>query len=69
MPSKLQLISATKKHILSGAEHITLTWGENEIRLEKQKQWIGHDGPWTGEGWIRKNGGYDLAAELNKPKK
>lgn len=65
-PSITQIMAEIKRHITQGAEHITITWGENEIRIENQRQWIGPNGPWTGDGWIRKHGGSNIAATLNE---
>lgn len=65
-PSITSLKAAVKKSIAAGYTTIHLTWGENQIRLEKQTRWIGNNGPWDGEGWISKKGGADLAKQLNE---
>jgi hypothetical protein len=44
-----------------GATTIELIWGENQILIE----WNGSNKKWTGSGWIGRNGGFDLANELN----
>lgn len=65
-PSITQIKSGLKKAIASGATRIQLTWGENQITVEKQSRWIGYNGPWTGEGWIGKHGGDNIAQALNE---
>lgn len=65
-PSKPTLWKTLRGHIKQGAEHITLTWGENQITIEKLAGWIGPNGPWTGNGWIKVISGWDMAAQLNK---
>ena len=54
-PSKPTLLAAIRKALNTGETFIQLTWGENQITVEKG-QW-GLDG----HGWIGKNGGQDLA--------
>ncbi len=54
-PSKPTLLAAIRKALNAGETFIQLTWGENQITIEKG-QW-GLDG----HGWIGKNGGQDLA--------
>jgi hypothetical protein len=64
-PSITTLKAAIKKAVAKGETWIQLTWGENQITLENSGQsWYGSG--WTGSGWIGRNGGYDLAQELNK---
>ena len=55
-PSKPTLLAAIRKALNAGETSIQLTWGENDITIEK--------GQWGlfGTGWIGKNSGYDLAA-------
>jgi hypothetical protein len=55
-PSKPTLVAAIRKALATGADFVQLTWGENQITIEKT--------PWglTGYGWIGKNGGHDLAS-------
>ena len=57
-PSKPTLVAAIRKALNNGGDFIQLTWGENQITIEK--------GPWglMGSGWIAKNGGQDLANEF-----
>jgi len=64
-PSVVSLKKAIKEAVREGADFIQLIWGENQITLEKlaHSSWTG---PWVGNGWIGKNGGSDLADELNK---
>jgi hypothetical protein len=65
-PSITTIRSRINQAIKAGATTIHVTWGENQIRLEKLKQWIGPLGPWSGEGWIGGNGGDDIAHAINK---
>lgn len=64
-PSITTLRAAAKKAAARGETFVQLTWGENEITLEKQRE-PGWRGPWEGHGWIGRNGGDDLAQELNE---
>jgi len=57
-PSITTLRAAIKKAAATGEAWIQLTWGENQITIEKTT-W-----GWTGSGWIGRNGGQDLAVEL-----
>lgn len=61
-PSITTLRSAIKKSVNQGKTFIQLIWGENQITLER----MGANGHWIGSGWIGRNGGQDLANELNK---
>ena len=61
-PSITTLKAAIKKAIATGETWIQLTWGENQITIEKT-QW-----GWTGNGWIGRNGGQDLANEIQRSK-
>lgn len=60
-PSVTQLRAAIKKAVSQGATFIQLIWGENQITIE----FGGSNDKWRGSGWIGRNGGYDLANELN----
>lgn len=60
-PSVTQLRAAIKKAVSQGATSICLTWGENQITIE----FNGSNDKWRGSGWIGRNGGFDLANELN----
>lgn len=60
-PSITTLRAAIKKAVNQGGTFIQLTWGENQITLE----FNGSNTNWTGYGWIGRNGGHDLANELN----
>jgi len=59
-PSIVTLRAAIKKALALGYAWIQLTWGENQITLERTA-W-----GWTGHGWIGKHGGQDLAAEIER---
>jgi hypothetical protein len=61
-PSITTLKAALKKAINSGETWVQLIWGENQITIEKT-QW-----GWTGHGWIGRNGGQDLANEIQRSK-
>jgi hypothetical protein len=54
-PSRPQLLAAIRKALNAGETWLQLTWGENQITIER--------GPYglTGQGWIGRNGGQDLA--------
>ena len=61
-PSVTTLRAAIRKAAAAGKTFIVLTWGENQITVERSPygpQWLGH-------GWIGRNGGQDLANELNR---
>jgi hypothetical protein len=57
-PSKPTLVAAIRKALNNGGDFIQLTWGENQVTIEKS--------PWglVGSGWIGKNGGSDLAQQF-----
>lgn len=59
-PSITTLRAAVRKALAQGHTWIQLTWGENQITLEKT-QW-----GWTGHGWIGRTGGQDLADEMTR---
>tara|TARA_R110000868_G_scaffold394984_1_gene666485 strand:+ start:430 stop:642 length:213 start_codon:yes stop_codon:yes gene_type:complete len=61
-PSVTTLKAALKKAAANGETWVQLSWGENQITIEKT------DGlfKWFGRGWIGRNGGQDLADTLNK---
>ena len=63
-PSAAQLRAHAKKAAAAGHALIELTWGENQITLERRAP-NGFFGPWFGHGWIRRAGGDDLARELS----
>jgi hypothetical protein len=65
-PSIVSLKKSIKEAVKTGSDYIQLTWGENEITLEKLATGHGWMGPWTGHGWIGRHGGSDLADQLNK---
>lgn len=57
-PSKPTLLAAIRKALNNQETFIQLTWGENQITIERNT-WGLHGG-----GWIGKNGGQDLANEF-----
>jgi hypothetical protein len=61
-PSITTLKAAIKKAIATGETWIQLTWGENQITIERTPY------GWTGHGWIGRNGGQDLANEIQRSK-
>lgn len=63
-PSITTLRAALRRAAKAGHTFIQLTWGENQITVERMRwQW---GDSWVGHGWIGRNGGSDLADELNK---
>jgi hypothetical protein len=58
-PSLAQIKAQVKKAMAAGHDWIQLSWGENQITLEKA------GGPWFGHGWIRRVGGDDIARGLS----
>ena len=58
-PSIVALRAALRKAIARGGDFVQLTWGENQITVELTAH------GWLGSGWIGKNGGDDLAREIN----
>ena len=61
-PSITTLKAAIKKAAAKGETWIQLIWGENQITIERTPY------GWTGAGWIGRNGGQDLANELQRGK-
>jgi hypothetical protein len=59
-PSITTLKAAIKKAAAKGETWIQLIWGENQITIERTPY------GWTGQGWIGRNGGQDLANELQR---
>ena len=59
-PSVVTLRAAIRKAVAKGETWVQLTWGENQITLER----MGSHGHWIGSGWIGRNGGDNLANEL-----
>lgn len=57
-PSIVSLRSALRRAIARGSDFIQLTWGENEIVVERTQY------GWLGYGWIGRSGGADLAKEI-----
>lgn len=54
-PSKPTLVAAIRKALSAGHDWVQLTWGENQITIERTQWGL------IGRGWIGKNGGQDLA--------
>lgn len=59
-PSFVQLNCAFRDARAAGADFVQLTWGENQITLQR--------GPygWEGHGWVGKVGGHDMAEKINR---
>lgn len=60
-PSVVQIKAHVKKALAGGHDWIQLSWGENQITLEKN---CGNSGAWFWHGWIKRIGGADLAREI-----
>lgn len=59
-PSFVQINCAVRDARKNGETFIQLTWGENQITIER-----GSYG-WAGYGWIGKTAGHDIASKLNR---
>ena len=59
-PSITTLKAAIKKAAAKGETWMQFIWGENQITIERTPY------GWTGQGWIGRNGGQDLANELQR---
>lgn len=59
-PSFVQINCKIRDARAKGATFLQLTWGENQITLEKTPN------GWLGSGWIGKTGGADIAAKINR---
>lgn len=55
-PSGPTLRAAIRKALAAGETWLQLTWGENQITIERTARGL------TGQGWIGRHGGQDLAA-------
>lgn len=64
-PSVAQIKAHVKKAVAAGHDWIQLSWGENQITLEKNPYPYNHMGTWLGHGWIRRVGGDDIARGLS----
>jgi len=64
-PSALQIKAQVKRAAKAGHNFIQISWGENQITIEKGSH-NGFFGPWFGHGWIRRTGGDDIARELSR---
>lgn len=60
-PSITTLRATIRKAINAKKTFIQLVWGENVITIE----YHANRDKWSGNGWIGRNGGFDLANELN----
>ena len=60
-PSIVTLRADIRKALHAGAQFIVLSWGENQITLER-----GAYVSWIGRGWIGKHSGQDLADEISR---
>ena len=63
-PSITTLRAAIRKAAAAGKTFIVLNWGENRILIERVNYAGGYRPQWQGTGWIGRNGGQDLAQEL-----
>jgi hypothetical protein len=63
-PSLTQIKAQVKKAMAAGHDWIQLSWGENQLTIEKT---FGHgwSGPWFGHGWIGRASGNDIAQDLS----
>lgn len=59
-PSFVQINCTIRNARAKGASFIQLTWGENQLTLERSVS------GWTGGGWIGKTGGQDIAQKFNR---
>ena len=59
-PSVVTLRAALRKAIAQGGDFIQLTWGENQITVERTPY------GWIGRGWSCRNCGQDLANEMQR---
>jgi hypothetical protein len=59
-PSFVQINCAVRDALRNGQNWVQLTWGENQILIERDAY------GWSGYGWIGKTGGSDIAAKLNR---
>jgi hypothetical protein len=57
-PSGPTLRAAIRKALNDGETWVQLTWGENQITVERTAWGL------FGQGWIGRHGGQDLADEL-----
>ncbi len=59
-PSFVSINCKIRDAIKSGHSFIQISWGENQITIEKTKY------GWDGRGWINKSSGYDIAQKFNR---
>jgi len=67
-PSITTLKAAIKKAAAAGHDFIVLSWGENQISIERVQYAAGYRPVWVGRGWIGRNSGQDIANTLNPNK-
>lgn len=63
-PSIVTIRAAVRKAVAAGETFIVLTWGENQITLERVNYAGGYRPQWIGRGWIGRTGGQDIATEI-----
>jgi hypothetical protein len=59
-PSFVQLNCAVRDALKQGSTFVQLTYGENQITLQRDAY------GWHGQGWIGKTGGADIANKINR---
>jgi len=59
-PSNAQVLKQINKAINEGNDYIQISWGENQITIERMNNRL-----WYGSGWIRNISGADLAVKIN----
>jgi hypothetical protein len=59
-PSNAQVLKQINKAINEGNDYIQISWGENQITIERMNNRL-----WYGSGWIRNISGSDLAGKIN----
>lgn len=60
-PSFVSINCVIRNARAKGATHLQLTWGENQLSLQK----LAYAG-WIGYGWIGKSSGQDIAQKFNR---
>jgi len=59
-PSRPQIMALVKRALSTSSVSLTITWGENELSIKFSAY------GWTGEGWIGKIGGQDIADQIQR---
>jgi hypothetical protein len=65
-PSITTIRSTIRKALAAEETFILINWGENRILLEYLQYAGGYRSQWVGSGWIGRNGGQDLADDINR---